>query len=69
MREEVFDNIVQRVLGFLMVALPIVLLKAGMFYEPTINSNDGTFLLLVVPMGLYMMFTKHNYIYEDKIES
>lgn len=69
MREEVFDNIVQRVLGFLMVVLPIILLKAGMFYEPTINSNDGTFLLFVVPMGLYMMFTKHNYIYENKIES
>jgi len=69
MNERMIDKLVQKIIGIFMIVIPIIMLKFGLFYEPTINSNDGTFLLLTVPIGLYMMFTKHNYIYENKIES
>lgn len=49
---------IQKLLGIFLIVLSILALKAGWFYEPSINSNDGTFLFIIVPISLYLIFTK-----------
>ena len=49
---------IQKLVGIFLIVLSIVALKAGWFYEPTIDGNDGTFLLITIPVSLYFIFTK-----------
>lgn len=49
---------VQRIMGFILTAGSIAVVSAGWTYDVYTQSKDGTMLLLTVPLGLYMMFTK-----------
>lgn len=52
----------QRIMGAVLVLLSILIL----FWAATGESpelQDGTIVLLILPLGLYMMFTKHYILY------
>lgn len=49
---------IQRVMGFILAAGSIAVVAAGLTYDVCTQSKDGTILLITVPLGLYMMFTK-----------
>lgn len=52
----------QRIMGAALVLLSILVL----FWAATGKSpewQDGTVVLLILPLGLYMMFTKHYILY------
>lgn len=49
---------IQRISGFILAAGSIAAVAAGWTYDAYTQTNDATFLLVTVPLGLYMMFTK-----------
>ena len=49
---------IQRVMGFILAAGSIAIVAAGWTYDVYTQSKDATILLLTVPLGLYMIFTK-----------
>jgi len=49
---------IQRISGFILTAGSIATVAAGWTYDTYTQANDGTILLITVPLGLYMMFTK-----------
>lgn len=49
---------IQRITGFILAAGSIAMVAAGWTYDVYTQSKDATILLLTVPLGLYMIFTK-----------
>ena len=52
----------QRLMGLLLVVLSMVMLIVCA-HGTTIEDRDGTGALMVLPMGLYLIFTKNICIY------
>lgn len=49
---------IQRAMGFILAAGSIAVVAAGWTYDVYTQSKDATILLITVPLGLYMVFTK-----------
>lgn len=49
----------QRLLGLGIIAVSIVSILVSM---------DATISVILIPMGLYTLFTKENWVYEDYLE-
>ena len=44
--------LLQKLIGIFIIVGIIILFKAGLFYEPEIQGNDGTVLLIIIPLAL-----------------
>lgn len=49
-------------LGFIIVSL--ILVKSGLMYDIDTGLNDGTFLIITIPLGLFLLFTKNHCLYD-----
>lgn len=49
--------LLQKLIGISIVVGAIILFKAGLFYEPEIQGNDGTVLLIIIPLALVLIFS------------
>lgn len=49
--------LLQKFIGIFIIIGTIVLFKAGLFYEPEIQGNDGTVLLIIIPLALVLIFS------------
>lgn len=49
---------IQRISGLVMIVASILLVTSDAMYDVEAQANDGTFLLLTVPLGLYLLLTK-----------
>ena len=57
-RERMIKYAIQKTIGVAIVALSIWVATSGLMYDPTTGLNDGTFMLITIPLGLFMIFTK-----------
>jgi hypothetical protein len=48
----------QRIIGVAIIMLSIAAVYFGWTYDATTGMNDGTFLILTIPLGLYVTFTR-----------
>lgn len=49
---------IQKSMGAALIILSIWAVTSGLMYDPVVKMNDGTFLLITIPLGLFMIFTK-----------
>ena len=49
--------LLQKLIGISIIIGMIILFKAGLFYEPEIQGNDGTVLLIIIPLALVLIFS------------
>lgn len=54
--------LLQKLIGISIIVGVIILFKAGLFYEPEIQSNDGTALLIIIPLALALIFSNEKII-------
>lgn len=57
-RERMIKYAIQKTIGVAIVALSIWAATSGLMYDPTTGLNDGTFMFITIPLGLFMIFTK-----------
>ena len=53
----------QKTIGLLLIALLVFAFNYGYFYEPEIQANDGTPLIILVPLALFLIFSNKRWIY------
>lgn len=50
--------IIQKLMGLTLIGFCLVILLTDISYDPVTQCKDGTPILLLAPLGLYMMFTR-----------
>lgn len=61
-RERIINYLIQKTIGIMIIALSIWVVTSGLMYDPITGINDGTFLLITIPLGLFMIFTREEMI-------
>jgi len=56
----------QKMIAVGMIVLSVLFIKSGFFYDEISHSNDCTFMLMLIPMAAYMLFTKTNHFYQNE---
>lgn len=54
--------IVQRIIGIVLIITPVWLLQNGWLYNENIQSNDGTLLFILFPIGLFLIISNTDII-------
>lgn len=50
--------IIQKLIGLCLIGFCLVILFTNISYDPVTQCKDGTPILVLAPLGLYMMFTR-----------
>lgn len=54
--------LIQKLLGIAIIIGVIIMFSAGLFYEPEIQNNDVTVLLIIIPLALVLIFSNERII-------
>lgn len=54
----------QKFIGIMFLIISVVLVKSGLMYDVVTGMNDGTFLMFIIPLGLFLVFTKNRCFYD-----
>ena len=68
-KANLFDYMIQKIIGFIFVFGSIILCNSTYTYNSLIDNNDGTFALLIIPLGLFMMFTNKHLFRDGRFEN
>ena len=49
--------IIQKLMGLILIGFCLVILLTDISYDPITQQKDGTPILALAPLGLYMLFT------------
>lgn len=61
--KDCFVILLQKFLGLMIIALIIFAVHNGLFYEPDIQANDGTALIIILPVVLFMLFSNRRWMF------
>lgn len=61
--KDCFVILLQKFLGLMIIALIIFAVHNRLFYEPDIQANDGTALIIILPVALFMLFSNRRWMF------
>ena len=61
--KDCFVILFQKFLGLMIMFLMIIAFHNGLFYEPEIQANDGTALIIILPVALFMLFSNRRWMF------
>ena len=64
--KRMYLNILQRILGAIIIVATIIVCNSAIMYEPEIGSQDWTLAFIIIPIGLYMICSRKNLFSELK---
>lgn len=57
-KEILLKYAIQKAIGLVFIVGSFLIANSGWMYDPSTGINDGTFMLITVPIGLGLLFTK-----------
>lgn len=52
----------QKLMGLCLILISFIFIFSGILYDEITENTDATFLLLTIPLGLYMIFTSEKFL-------